>query len=83
MMLNNIKVDRTAMMQTNESAQPIAETKIEDTTINSSNTTTDTDTLIDNIPMVKGMNPILKYSLLGVGGALVIYLGYRFIFKRS
>lgn len=82
MMLNNIKVDRTAMMQTNESAQPIAETKIEDTTISSS-TNTNTDTLIDNIPMVKGMNPILKYSLLGVGGALVIYLGYRFIFKRS
>jgi len=82
MMLNNIKVDRTAMMQTNQSAQPIAETKIEDTTISSS-TNTNTDTLIDNIPMVKGMNPILKYSLLGVGGALVIYLGYRFIFKRS
>jgi hypothetical protein len=81
-MLNNIKVDRTAMMQTNQSAQPIAETKIEDTTISSS-TNTNTDTLIDNIPMVKGMNPILKYSLLGVGGALVIYLGYRFIFKRS
>ena len=82
MMLNNIKVDRTAMMQTNQSAQPIAETKIEDTTISSS-TNTNTDTLIDNIPVVKGMNPILKYSLLGVGGALVIYLGYRFIFKRS
>jgi len=82
MMLNNIKVDRTAMMQTNESAQPIAETKVEDTTISSA-TNTNTDTLIDNIPVVKGMNPILKYSLLGVGGALVIYLGYRFIFKRS
>jgi hypothetical protein len=81
-MLNNLKVDRTAVMQTKESAQPIAETKIEDTSISSSDTTA-TDTLINNIPMVKGMNPILKYSLMGIGGALVIFLGYKFIFKRK
>jgi hypothetical protein len=82
MMLNNLKVDRTAVMQTKESAQPIAATKIEDTSISSSDTTA-TDTLINNIPTVKGMNPILKYSLMGIGGALVIFLGYKFIFKRK
>jgi Na+/H+ antiporter NhaD/arsenite permease-like protein len=82
MMLNNLKVDRTAVMQTKESAQPIASTKIEDTTI-TGNATTDSSSIVDNIPMVKVMNPILKYSLMGIGGALVIFLGYKFIFKRK
>jgi len=33
-------------------------------------------------PTVGGMKPLVKYAIMGIGGALVIYLGYRFIFKR-
>jgi hypothetical protein len=75
MMLSNIKVDKSAI-ENMPSDAIIANQKIEDTSISS-------DIPSFDMPMVKtGMNPILKYSLLGVGGALVIYLGYRFIFKR-
>ena len=79
MMLNNLKVDKTAI-QTQETAMPSVNQKVEDTTITGGDTTV--NSVIDNIPMVKGMNPILKYSLLGIGGALVIYLGYRMIFRK-
>jgi len=73
-MLNNIKVDKGAIENMPSNAI-IANQKIEDTSISS-------DIPSFEMPVKKGMNPILKYSLLGVGGALVIYLGYRFIFKR-
>jgi hypothetical protein len=74
MMLNNIKVDKGAIENMPSNAI-IANQKIEDTSISS-------DIPSFEMPVTKGMNPILKYSLLGVGGALVIYLGYRFIFRR-
>jgi hypothetical protein len=75
MMLSNIKVDKSAI-ENMPSDAIIANQKIEDTSISS-------DIPSFDMPIVKtGMNPIIKYSLLGVGGALVIYLGYRFIFKR-
>jgi hypothetical protein len=75
MKLSNIKVDRN-VIENIPSDAIIANQKIEDTSISS-------DIPSFNMPMVRtGMNPILKYSLLGVGGALVLYLGYRFIFKR-
>lgn len=82
MMLNNLKVDKTAVMQTKETAMPAVNQKVEDTTITGGDTNTD-NSVIDNIPMVKGMNPILKYSLLGISGALIIFLGYRMIFRRK
>ena len=65
---------------TNESAQPIANQKIEDTSTSSSIGSTEIQDI--QVPVLKRMNPILKYSLMGIGGALVIYIGYRFLFKK-
>lgn len=67
-------------MITNESAQPIVNQKIEDTSTSSSIGSTEIQDI--QVPVLKGMNPILKYSLMGIGGALVIYIGYRFLFKK-
>lgn len=67
-------------MITNESAQPIVNQKIEDTSTSSSIGSTEIQDI--QVPVLKRMNPILKYSLMGIGGALVIYIGYRFLFKK-
>ena len=64
----------------NESAQPIVNEKIEDTSTSSSIGSTEIQDI--QVPVLKRMNPILKYSLMGIGGALVIYIGYRFLFKK-
>jgi hypothetical protein len=43
---------------------------------------TDTGLNIPQQPqIVGGMNPILKYAIIGIGGALVVYFAYRKFIK--
>lgn len=73
-------IDKTGVIGKG-SAQPMVNQKFEDKSISSTSDIKSDATIA--APQPKGMNPILKYSLMGIGGALVIFLGYRMIFKRK
>jgi len=84
-MMNNLNINRKTLTERMESVQasPAADKVVGSGDYNYIPPNTDTGLDIQNQPTVGGMNPILKYSIMGIGGALVIYLGYRFIFKRK
>jgi len=81
-MMKNLNINRKTLTERMESVQASPADKI----VGSGNydyipPNTDTGLNIQQ-PTVGGMKPLVKYAIMGIGGALVIYLGYRFIFKR-
>ncbi len=82
-MMNNLNINRKTLTERMESVQasPAADKIVGSGNYDYIPPNTDTGLNIQQ-PTVGGMKPIVKYAIMGIGGALVIYLGYRFIFKR-
>jgi len=83
-MMKNLNINRKTLTERMESVQasPAADKIVGSGNYDYIPPNTDTGLNIQNQPTVGGMKPLVKYAIMGIGGALVIYLGYRFIFKR-
>lgn len=83
-MMNNLNINRSSLSSRIENVKPqiAAEKVVGSGDYSYIPPNTDTGLNIPQQPqIVGGMKPIVKYAIMGIGGALVIYFAYRKFIK--